>query len=1450
MVMSSIKSLLLEFQLSIPKVFSSFPKNPFWNHHNYMWDSITKLNPSTQDRIVEKLTTKPKIRSKSKEKENSIEIMKKELDHKNNPLDYFVIYPQFFYYDSTYVDFLKNSHDSSTNLPFDFSKSDSFLVFMTQALVHKISRGTGTSVQAFELSPEKKKRSQDFQSLLSGFLNPSLNMSSPLTNPKLGLTLDSPSLELQEHISKITAQLQKQLDLYQTISYPKSFQNTYDSHSIIDQGTQTQAESNHSASSSNPLSSSLQLTLKDLLLDQLSENELVIIYRMLIFIDQHCHFSYPSQTTVKPGFITENTELSNQELNSLQDLQKDIGRQLIYVHKGTKIALSKIIQGLLQLSPIFAPMIKNIMKSPDSNDIISFDLDLPKCNLHTTKFAQDNCENGIKPLTFMDYQSILPADLERINYSNPFTQAMQDASTKSQVKNSTTLGHNKISNSQMNNPNQILIPFLEEASFLQPAFLTALFSLPSPTFSSYFQEFVINTYLDRENPLYTRKDLSTYLCLFQGQSWDFFLSHHLKTSSLVVHSCIYHSMLITRFFFGFRLDQFRTLPQLAKAVYLNRFFSSVKSTIHGHNQSPQDLLKTETQLVSVQEDISKDTQQHPADHLKGYTTRYGFIPRKLLTSTLFANKKKTFSGHSLGLDHLLDLPILPKKDSKEKNHSPKGTVLIENQPIYQDIKNSLQELEWTIKSFDDIFGSCTIQELKELLKRASNQKPKELPHQDHLQAALKLRIELQQNLQLAQKTKAIQDAYYPGHVEVYQAKVDKGYHYDFNSLYPFIMKSYDMPIGVPILWNGQELQQCFGYLKVKVTSPDLLKPLLPVKIANEDVIYPNGTWEAWYFSEEIKSAVKKGYQVEILQGYLYTRFPGKKLFGTFINNFNKVKSTSVQQLVEHLPQDLKIPSSICNSTSSQPFQDYSVKLICTLRKEFSKLMMNSVYGKISQHKLIYQSFIAADQVQTSRPMKEFYAPSIVPYLSTFRVGDPLNSQSNPISRILRHPSAFVSHHDSMENSPYYPQDNYKVNGILHQNQPNAIDLQTGFQLVTMPQTRKTPIYQDFSTRLSPDKFQNGANLAIGAAITAYARVLMHETFLSNPSIDVTYMDTDCVVTTAPLPSKLLSPNEIGKLKNVVTQERSKQNLPVSHHDKDNYFTQGFFPNIRSYGYLSHFSPPTSSFNNQSIAPYCHTTSVMGPVKQQQSLKIFSHFKQLCNTIFSHALVTTFSILPQLYRKQYKKDEEKHYIIYYSNPIHLGITVFKRYIDTLLWLRQHLSSNQNTIYIPSLLTTQLHLRRFYLYTSDNLARHPVVPTVYHSLPLTICDQLLPSNEITVTNLIGTYAYTPQKIFVGNILYNPAFHGPIHNILIHNSDQRRTIAQILYLKDLVFICKDILDNYQHFSQQFHNNMEQWVAHKLAISQPLGNETQQQYQERKAYWQKVVQVVFKMMVYYNYR
>ena len=119
------------------------------------------------------------------------------------------------------------------------------------------------------------------------------------------------------------------------------------------------------------------------------------------------------------------------------------------------------------------------------------------------------------------------------------------------------------------------------------------------------------------------------------------------------------------------------------------------------------------------------------------------------------------------------------------------------------------------------------------------------------------------------------------------------YSYDVNNLYPYAMANYDMPIGLPIVFEGDVRQvepEAFGFFYCKITSPDYLEhPILQRRIKTSNgmrTIAGLGTWEGWILSTEMDNAVEYGYTFTILKGY---QFKKGKIFTKYVNDLYQLR---------------------------------------------------------------------------------------------------------------------------------------------------------------------------------------------------------------------------------------------------------------------------------------------------------------------------------------------------------------------------------------------------------------------------------------------------------------------------------------------------------------------------------------------------------------------------------
>ena len=154
--------------------------------------------------------------------------------------------------------------------------------------------------------------------------------------------------------------------------------------------------------------------------------------------------------------------------------------------------------------------------------------------------------------------------------------------------------------------------------------------------------------------------------------------------------------------------------------------------------------------------------------------------------------------------------------------------------------------------------------------------------------------------------------YRGGRVEVLKGYGKNLYYYDVNSLYPFVMLN-KMPVGKPIR-TKRYMSEKIGFYKIELLSNTkfIISPL--IKRVKKSNYYVNGIkGEIFYLiSPELKILISKKIKFKILDGYYFKQ--SEFLFNDYVNTYYKIKSTTKDEV----------------------------------QRYFSKLMLNSLYGKFGQ----------------------------------------------------------------------------------------------------------------------------------------------------------------------------------------------------------------------------------------------------------------------------------------------------------------------------------------------------------------------------------------------------------------------------------------------------------------------------------------------------------------------
>lgn len=205
----------------------------------------------------------------------------------------------------------------------------------------------------------------------------------------------------------------------------------------------------------------------------------------------------------------------------------------------------------------------------------------------------------------------------------------------------------------------------------------------------------------------------------------------------------------------------------------------------------------------------------------------------------------------------------------------------------------------------------------------------------------------------------IKQSYTGGSTDMYIPYGENIWCYDVNSLYPTAMKQYKYPVGKFISFsNANNLsiseienvlnRKLFGFLECEADCPkDVLHPILKIRrlVSNNlRTFSPVGNFKGWFHTEEILEAMKLGYKVKIISGYL---FEEGEIFSDYIDDLYQIKMDADKN------------------------KDQVWRLI-------SKNLMNSLYGRFGMNQyLVNNVVIDKDDLQLENVLEKAVIEGVI-----------------------------------------------------------------------------------------------------------------------------------------------------------------------------------------------------------------------------------------------------------------------------------------------------------------------------------------------------------------------------------------------------------------------------------------------------------------------------------------
>ncbi len=150
----------------------------------------------------------------------------------------------------------------------------------------------------------------------------------------------------------------------------------------------------------------------------------------------------------------------------------------------------------------------------------------------------------------------------------------------------------------------------------------------------------------------------------------------------------------------------------------------------------------------------------------------------------------------------------------------------------------------------------------------------------------------------------IRESYFGGRTEVFKSKIGKGFHYDVNSLYPYVMMVNEFPVATPHIFDFElEIKRMWnmwlkdhhgmGYMECKIYVPKKTNiPILPVR--KSKLFFPTGFLKGVWTFHELEKAIENGAEILEFEKMFYwdKTYP---IFKKFVETLSNLKIVSKEQ---------------------------------------------------------------------------------------------------------------------------------------------------------------------------------------------------------------------------------------------------------------------------------------------------------------------------------------------------------------------------------------------------------------------------------------------------------------------------------------------------------------------------------------------------------------------------